>query len=73
MQPFSSHTAVAAPLLRDDINTDQIAPVMHSRDLKEDYKVSCSPRAAARGRQRRSGFRSQQAAIPRRRNSGDRQ
>jgi len=48
MQPFSSHTAVAAPLLRDDINTDQIAPVMHSRDLKEDYKVTLFHRARRR-------------------------
>lgn len=48
MQPFSSHTAVAAPLLRDDINTDQIAPVMHGRDLKEDYKVTLFYRARRR-------------------------
>lgn len=48
MQPFSSHTAIAAPLLRDDINTDQIAPVMHSRDLKEDYKVTLFYRARRR-------------------------
>ena len=48
MQPFSSHTAIAAPLVRDDINTDQIAPVMHSRDLKEDYKVTLFYRARRR-------------------------
>jgi len=48
MQPFSSHTAIAAPLIRDDINTDQIAPVMHSRDLKEDYKVTLFYRARRR-------------------------
>ncbi len=48
MQPFSRHTAVAAPLIRDDINTDQIAPVMHSRDLKEDYKVTLFYRARRR-------------------------
>ena len=36
MQPFRSHTAIAAPLLKDDINTDQIAPVLHGRGLKED-------------------------------------
>ena len=48
MQPFSSHTAVAAALLRDDINTDQIAPVMHGRDLKEDYKVTLFYRARRR-------------------------
>jgi 3-isopropylmalate/(R)-2-methylmalate dehydratase small subunit len=48
MQPFSSHTAIAAPLLRDDINTDQIAPVMHSRNLKEDYKETLFYRARRR-------------------------
>ncbi|HVU43446.1 MAG TPA: 3-isopropylmalate dehydratase small subunit [Xanthobacteraceae bacterium] len=48
MQPFSRHTAIAAPLIRDDINTDQIAPVMHSRDLKEDYKVTLFYRARRR-------------------------
>ena len=48
MQSFSSHTAIAAPLLRDDINTDQIAPVMHSRDLKEDYGKTLFYRARRR-------------------------
>jgi 3-isopropylmalate/(R)-2-methylmalate dehydratase small subunit len=48
MQPFSTHTAVAAPLVRDDINTDQIAPVMHSRDLKEDYGKTLFYRARRR-------------------------
>ncbi len=28
MQPFTSHTGVAAPLLKDDVNTDQIAPIL---------------------------------------------
>jgi 3-isopropylmalate/(R)-2-methylmalate dehydratase small subunit len=48
MQPFTSHTAVAAPLLKDDINTDQIAPILHSRGLKEDYKAMLFHRARAR-------------------------
>jgi len=48
MQPFSSHTAVAAPLLQDDINTDQIAPILHSRSLKEDYKAMLFHRARRR-------------------------
>jgi 3-isopropylmalate/(R)-2-methylmalate dehydratase small subunit len=48
MQPFASHTAVAAPLLKDDINTDQIAPILHSRGLKEDYKAMLFHRARAR-------------------------
>ena len=39
MQPFSSHTGIAAPLLVDDMNTDQIAPFLPSRSLKDDYKV----------------------------------
>ena len=48
MQPFSSHTGVAAPLLKDDINTDQIAPVLHGRGLKEDYKAMLFYRARRR-------------------------
>ncbi len=39
MQPFSSHSGIAAPLLVDDMNTDQIAPFLPSRSLKDDYKV----------------------------------
>jgi 3-isopropylmalate dehydratase small subunit len=38
MQPFISITGVAIPLLRDDINTDQIAPVPTQRSLKPDYR-----------------------------------
>jgi 3-isopropylmalate/(R)-2-methylmalate dehydratase small subunit len=49
MQPFTSHTAVAAPLLKDDVNTDQIAPILHgSRSLKEDYKAMLFMRARQR-------------------------
>jgi 3-isopropylmalate/(R)-2-methylmalate dehydratase small subunit len=48
MQPFVSHTAIAAPLLRDDVNTDQIAPVLNSRDLKEDYRPMLFYRARRR-------------------------
>jgi 3-isopropylmalate/(R)-2-methylmalate dehydratase small subunit len=48
MQPFVRHTAVAAPLLKDDINTDQIAPVLHSRSLKEDYRLTLFHRARRR-------------------------
>jgi 3-isopropylmalate dehydratase small subunit len=39
MQPFTNHTAIAAPLLVDDMNTDQIAPFLPSRNLKDDYQV----------------------------------
>src|SRR5580704_19289999 len=45
MQPFVYHTAIAAPLLKDDMNTDQIAPVLHGRGLKEDYKAMLFHRA----------------------------
>ena len=48
MQPFVSHTGIAAPLLTDDINTDQIAPILHSRSLKEDYKAMLFHRARRR-------------------------
>ena len=48
MQPFTSHTGIAAPLLKDDINTDQIAPILHSRGLKEDYKAMLFMRARQR-------------------------
>jgi 3-isopropylmalate/(R)-2-methylmalate dehydratase small subunit len=37
MQPFTRLTGIAAPLLRDDINTDQIAPVLPLRILEPDY------------------------------------
>jgi 3-isopropylmalate/(R)-2-methylmalate dehydratase small subunit len=48
MQPFISHTAVAAPFLKDDVNTDQIAPVLPSRGLKDDYKAMLFHRARRR-------------------------
>jgi len=38
MQPFASHSGIAVPLIVDDLNTDQIAPVQAMRDLKPDYK-----------------------------------
>jgi 3-isopropylmalate/(R)-2-methylmalate dehydratase small subunit len=37
MQPFTTHTGVAAPLLLDDINTDQITPMQGMRSLHPDY------------------------------------
>jgi 3-isopropylmalate dehydratase small subunit len=39
MQPFTTHTGIAVPLLKDDINTDQIAPVQAMRQMKPDYKA----------------------------------
>jgi 3-isopropylmalate/(R)-2-methylmalate dehydratase small subunit len=38
MQPFTTHTGIAVPLIADDINTDQIAPVQAMRDLKPNYR-----------------------------------
>ena len=45
MQPFTRHTGIAAPLIKDDINTDQIAPILYSRGLKEDYRAMLFHRA----------------------------
>jgi 3-isopropylmalate dehydratase small subunit len=38
MQPFSRYTGIAVPLLRDDINTDEVSPVQAMRALNPDYK-----------------------------------
>src|SRR5262245_37124152 len=48
MQPFTTHTGIAVPLLKDDINTDQIAPVQSMRNLKPDYKALLFMRARQR-------------------------
>ena len=48
MQPFKTHTGIAVPFLRDDINTDQIAPVAAMRNLKPDYKALLFMRARKR-------------------------
>jgi len=48
MQPFKSHTGIAVPLIGDDINTDQIAPVQAMRNLKPDYKQLLFMRARKR-------------------------
>jgi 3-isopropylmalate dehydratase small subunit len=48
MQPFTTHTGIAVPLIADDINTDQIAPVQAMRALKPDYKTLLFMRARAR-------------------------
>src|SRR5215510_5996201 len=47
MQPFSTHTGIAVPLLKDDINTDQVAPVQAMREMKPDYKKMLFLRARA--------------------------
>ena len=48
MQSFTRHTGIAAPLIKDDINTDQVAPILHSRGLKEDYRAMLFHRARHR-------------------------
>jgi 3-isopropylmalate/(R)-2-methylmalate dehydratase small subunit len=48
MQPFKRHTGIAVPLIKDDINTDQIAPVQAMRALKPDYKALLFMRARKR-------------------------
>jgi 3-isopropylmalate/(R)-2-methylmalate dehydratase small subunit len=48
MQPFTTHTGIAVPLIKDDINTDQIAPVQAMRALKPDYKTLLFMRARRR-------------------------
>jgi 3-isopropylmalate dehydratase small subunit len=48
MQAFIRHTGIAVPLLADDINTDQIAPVAAMRALKPDYKTLLFMRARKR-------------------------
>jgi 3-isopropylmalate dehydratase small subunit len=37
MTPFTSITGPCIPVLEDDLNTDQIAPIQMSRELKPDY------------------------------------
>ena len=48
MQPFTTHTGIAVPLIKDDVNTDQIAPVQSMRSLKPDYKELLFMRARRR-------------------------
>ena len=59
MQPFSSHTGIAVPMIEDDINTDQMAPVQAMREIKPDYKKTPVHALARRG----SGLRAEQAAV----------
>lgn len=49
MQPFSSLTGIAAPLLRDDVNTDEIAPIQMMRRLEPDYRAMLFMRTRLRG------------------------
>jgi 3-isopropylmalate/(R)-2-methylmalate dehydratase small subunit len=45
MEPFRIHSGIAVPLIRDDINTDQIAPIAAMRALKPDYRTMLFARA----------------------------
>jgi 3-isopropylmalate dehydratase small subunit len=45
MQAFKRHAGIAVPLLKDDINTDQVAPVQAMREMKPDYKKMLFMRA----------------------------
>ena len=47
MQAFSSHTGIAVPMIEDDINTDQMAPVQAMREMKPDYKKMLFMRSRA--------------------------
>jgi 3-isopropylmalate/(R)-2-methylmalate dehydratase small subunit len=46
--PFTTHTGIAVPFLKDDVNTDQIAPVQAMRSLRPDYKALLFMRARRR-------------------------
>ena len=48
MEKFSTLTGIAAPLLEDDVNTDQIAPIMPGRALKPNYADILFARARRR-------------------------
>jgi 3-isopropylmalate/(R)-2-methylmalate dehydratase small subunit len=48
MQPYTRLTGVAAPLLRDDVNTDEITPIQIARQLKPDYAELLFMRARRR-------------------------
>ena len=65
MWPFTTHAGIAVPLLVDDINTDQIAPVQAMRTLKPDYKALLFMRARRRDDDSEDAlFRAEQAAVP---------
>ena len=69
MQPFSTHTGIAVPLLRDDVNTDQVSPVQAMREMKPDYRKLLF----MRGRDaEESGFPAQPAAVSQPRHPGHR-
>jgi 3-isopropylmalate/(R)-2-methylmalate dehydratase small subunit len=48
MVPFTTVTGIAAPLIRDDINTDEITPIQIARTLAPDYAELLFMRARQR-------------------------
>jgi 3-isopropylmalate/(R)-2-methylmalate dehydratase small subunit len=48
MEKFTRVTGVAVPLMRDDINTDEITPIQIARQLKPDYAELLFMRARRR-------------------------
>jgi 3-isopropylmalate/(R)-2-methylmalate dehydratase small subunit len=48
MVPFTTVTGIAAPLIRDDINTDEITPIQIARTLRPDYAELLFMRARQR-------------------------
>ena len=48
MEPFKRISGAAVPLVEDDINTDQVAPIQGMRQLKPDYKKLLFMRARSR-------------------------
>jgi 3-isopropylmalate/(R)-2-methylmalate dehydratase small subunit len=48
MVPFATVTGIAAPLIRDDINTDEITPIQIARTLAPDYAELLFMRARQR-------------------------
>ena len=56
MQPFSTLTGIAAPLMRDDVNTDQICPVLPLRVLDPDYAAQLFARLRKAPDGRETGF-----------------
>ena len=67
MQPFTTHTGIAVPLIVDNVNTDQIAPVQAMRNLKPDYAALLFMRARRRddgSENRTSCLASRSSVIP---------
>jgi 3-isopropylmalate dehydratase small subunit len=64
MVPFTTVTGIAAPLLRDDINTDEITPIHRAHPRARLCRAAVHAHPPARRRQSGPRFRFQQAAVP---------